>query len=259
MRTLSASSGISAGPAPYMTGLSSLVVSPSALPSGSSRSLRVVAQFSTSRMASESLAKMVALSRSHELSTGTGAPSSPPRKMLTTGARIAVVPLSSVGSGVTTPSAPPVSRVSQTPAIVVARSAERARALSEHLASLLAHRATTPPATSSSPASATESEPHEPQDRDRPAPSAPLGTVVLAGRGRHRGPYHRGPFRRGRALFRRRLYGRLPRLRGALDRLFRAHGVRRRGVALPPLALTSGPGHGSIEAHHPTDERTDAA
>lgn len=257
MRTLSASSAIPCGPAPYMTGPSSREVSPSALPSESSRSLRVVSRFGTAETAS--LFSMLTANASRSPRASSGSRPSMALTTLTTGVPSAVVPLSSVGFGPTMRSEPPVFRTSQTPAIVVARSAERARASSVRLASMLGHRATTPRATSSSPASETRGESIDSQDRDRPAAPAPLGTVVIAGRGRHRGPRHRGLLYRGPALFRRRLYGRLPRLRGALDRLFRAHGVRRRGVALPPLALTSGTGDGSIASHHPTDGRTDTA
>lgn len=258
MRTHSASSRITFGTGDFMMAPSSREVSPSALPSGSRRSLRVVGQFGSPETAR--LFSILTASASRKPSSSSGSRSSSPQMSLTVGARIAVVPLSSVGSPVITLSEPPVFRNLSTPQIVVARSAQHARILSERLSRLHVLRRTTPSSTSASPIAEPES-----SDDGNPGlqlelragaghPSR-LGTVVIGRGGRHRGPIHRGAYGTRRTFLRRWRAGRLSGLWRTIDGLLNPSGMHRRAGVTPIAALTSGPGHGSIQPPPPIERK----
>lgn len=257
MRTDFASLPIAFGKADFMMAPSSREVSPSALPSGSRRSLRVVGQFGSPETAK--LFSMLTVSASRKPSSFSGSRSSSRQMSLTVGARIAVVPLSSVGSLVITPSEPPVFRNSSTPQIVVARSAQRARISSERLSRLHVLRHTTRSSTSASPTAEPEGSDHgnfEPQPQFGAGAGYPtrLGTVVLGRGGRHRGPVHRGAYGTRRTFLRRWRASRLSGMWRTLDGLLHPGGMHRRTGVTPIAALTSGPGHGSIQ---PSTQRED--
>jgi hypothetical protein len=256
MRPDSGSSPIAFEMGAYMTAPSSRGVSPSDLPSRLLRSLREASQSGSPRTVKPSWIVKAGVSKKPSSSSGSRS-SMPPTRPIP-GAPIAVVPLSSVGSPAITPSEPPVSRNSSTPQIVVARSAERARILSERLSRLHVRRVMIPSTTSPGPVE-PESSHHGSSQPERPvSPAYParLGTVVLGRGGRHRGSIHRGAYGTRRTFLRRWRAGRLSSLWGALDQFIRPGGLHRRARVTPVAALTSGPGHGSIEPQ-PHTERED--
>lgn len=254
MQKLSVPSAPTFGTVGFMMAPSGRAVSPSALPKGSSDSLRTVAQFTILAMASESSGLMGSPSKKLVWCSGSLA-SILPRNLIR-GAHIAGDLRFSVGSRVTTLSRALDSKGSLTRAVVVAPSAGSAKNMSAALSVLLAARVSTPELTFCHP----QSDPVDREFTDAPSTyldgSTRLGPVDSAIRGRHRRSVHQGVFG-GRIRRRRgRRAGWVSTMRRAIDRLLGRKPLRGKHRAIAALTPVRQPASITSSAQQPTEGMT---